>query len=94
MGLKNCAFQYATMHGDVIVDKSELTLSEAKNLWNENYLNCAKRIFHGTPCQMYLWINMNNPCDYMETLYQIDNDAESDGANIYIKTVVHFPKHL
>jgi len=94
MEKKNCAFQYATQGGRILVDKTELTMSEAKKLWNENYKDCARKIYSGTPCQMYLWINMDSPEDFKETLWQIDNDAESDGFKIWATQTTHFPKTI
>jgi len=94
MEIKNCAFQFATIRGNVIFDKSELTLSEAKNFWNKYYPQCAQLIHNGTACQMYLWINMDSPDSYGETLYQIDNDAESNGFKIWETKTIEFPKTI
>lgn len=94
MELKNCAFQFATIKGHVIFDKSELTLSEAKKFWNKYYPQCAELIHNGTACQMYLWINMADAHSYGETLWEIDNDAESNGLNIWANVTTEFPKNL
>ena len=51
--LKNCAFQYAEIKGkifsntEIICDEIELTLKEAKELWNKYYPRLAKHIKKG-----------------------------------------------
>lgn len=44
---KNCSFQYAKMtnglfrNTQIVCDKNELTIDEAKKLWNEYFPDCA-----------------------------------------------------
>ena len=55
---KNCAFQYAKMKEGIfrdtkiIEDKSELTLDEAKKLWNAHFADAAKWIKDGNTVEM------------------------------------------
>lgn len=86
---KNCAFQYAKMKEGVfrdtkiVCDKSELTLDEAKKLWNEHFADAAKWIKDGNLVEMVIWINMATPQSYGDTLQYISTDAESDGVSIW-----------
>ena len=95
---KNCAFQYAKMkHGifrdtKIVCDKSELTLDEAKKLWNEHFADAAKWIKDGNTVEMVIWINMVTPQSYGDTLQYISTDAESDGVSIMIVTGKHHRK--
>lgn len=86
---KNCAFQYAKIkegffsHTTIVEDKSELTLDEAKQLWNQYFTDAAKWINDGNSCEMVIWINMQSPQSYGDTLQYISTDAESDGISIW-----------
>lgn len=98
--VRDCAFQYATINKDLIrgisidCDRSELTLEEAKALWNEYYPKAARAIDSGLQVQMYLWVNMQDSSDYTETLWQIDVHAQSDGVKIWKTERIDFPKKL
>lgn len=95
---RNCAFQYAEITGkifsntEIICDETELTLSEAKELWNKYYPQLAKHIKNGETGEMALWINMPDKYSYGESLQHISTDAESDGINIWVKTTTYFKK--
>ena len=86
---RNCAFQYAKITGEIfrdtkiVCDKTELTLDEAKDLWNQYYPDLAKHIKNGNTGEMVIWINMVNPCSYGESLCHVSTDAESDGISIW-----------
>lgn len=86
---KNCAFQYVKMSNGIfkdikiIEDKSELTLNEAKQLWNLYFSDAAKWIKEGDTVEMVIWINMSTPESYGDTLVYISTDAESDGVSIW-----------
>ena len=79
---KNCAFQYAKMREGIfrdtkiVEDKSELTLDEAKKLWNKHFADAAKWIKDGNTVEMVIWINMATPQSYGDTLQYISTDAE------------------
>lgn len=95
---KKCAFQYIKMSegifGDtkIVEDKSELTLEEAKQLWNANFADAAKWIKDGNTVEMAIWINMVTPQLYGDTLQYISNNAESDGVSIW-ETKKSYFKH-
>lgn len=96
--LRNCAFQYAEITGkifsktEIICDEVELTLSEAKELWNKYYPRLAKHIKDGEAGEMALWINMIDKYSYGEPLQHIIPDAESDGINIWETRKTYFTK--
>jgi hypothetical protein len=92
---KNCAFQYAKIiHGSIkiIEDMAELSIDEAKELWNKYFDDAAKWIYEGNTAEMAIWINMETPISFKETLQYISIDAESNGTAIWEKA--YFPKRL
>jgi len=97
---KNCAFQYAKMREGIfrdtkiICDKSELTIDEAKKLWNEYFSDAAKWIKEGNTVEMVIWIDMATPQSYGETLQYISTDAESDGESIWETRKNYFTKQF
>ena len=96
---KNCAFQYAKMKDGIfrdtkiVEDKSELTLDEAKKLWNEHFADAAKWIKEGNTVEMVIWINMATPQSYGDTLQYISTDAESDGVSIWETKKSYFKQY-
>lgn len=97
---KNCAFQYAKMekgifrNTEIVCDKSELTLDEAKKLWNEHFTDAAKWIKDGNAVEMVIWINMATPQSYGDNLQYISTDAESDGVSIWETRRNYFTKQF
>lgn len=97
---KNCSFQYAKMtnglfrNTQIVCDKNELTIDEAKKLWNEYFPDCAKWIKEGNCAEMVIWINMEMPYLYKDTLQYISTDAESDGVNIWVTKKEYFTKEF
>jgi len=93
--LRDCAFQYAKMsewrQTEILCDKSGLTITEAKELWNKYYQDCAKHIKSGGTAEMVIWINMHDGHTYGDTLQYISTDAESDGNRIWETTKKFFP---
>lgn len=93
---KDCAFQfwksalYLVSGESIVCDKTSLTLDEAKALWNQYYDDCARHIHDGGTCEMVIWINMQTPQSYGESLEYVSTDAESDGITITVKR--KFPK--
>ena len=85
----NCAFQYAKMskgvfrNTQIVCDKTEITLDEAKELWNTYYPDAAKHIHNEGEVEMVIWINMKDASSYGDSLAYISTDAESDGTNIW-----------
>lgn len=97
---RNCAFQYAKITGQIfrdtkiVCDKSELTLSEAKELWNKYYSDLAKHIKDGNSGEMAIWIDMVDAHSYRDTLEHISTDAESDGNRIWETKRTYFTSHF
>jgi hypothetical protein len=97
---RDCAFQYAKIRNSifrdikVVCDKNELTLDEAKQLWNEYYDDAAKWINEGNKVEMAIWVNMATPNSYGDTLQYISTDAESDGNNIWVTERKYFSKRF
>lgn len=95
---KDCAFQYAKIYGNVfkrtemVCDKSELSVEEAKELWNQYYPDLAKHIQNGETGEMVIWIDMYDNHSYDKTLQHISTDAESDGRSIWETRKIYFPK--
>jgi hypothetical protein len=96
---RNCAFQYAKMKKGVfrdtviICDKSELTIEEAKKLWDSHFADAAKWIKEGNTVEMVIWINMETPESYSDYLQYISADAESDGNSIWKTEKSYFNKY-
>lgn len=96
---KNCAFQYAKMKDGIfrdtkiIEDKSELTLEEAKKLWNLHFADAANWIKDGNTVEMVIWVNMTTPQSYGDTLQYISTDAESDGVSIWETKKSYFKQY-
>jgi hypothetical protein len=94
----NCAFQYAKMKDGIfrdtkmVEDKSELTLDEAKKLWNSYFADAAKWIKEGNTVEMVIWINAT-PQSYGDALQYISTDAESDGVSIWETKKSYFKKY-
>jgi hypothetical protein len=76
-----------------IEDKTGITLSEAKELWNTHYPDAANWINKGNTVEMVIWIDMVDENAYDKSLQYISTDAESDGVNIWVKTVNTFTKY-
>ncbi len=87
---RNCAFQYAELekgifrNTNIVEDKTSLTISEAKGLWNKYYPRAAKHIYHDGMVEMVIWHEMNSPTSYGNSLEYISTDAESDGRTIWV----------
>jgi len=60
------------------------TIDEAKELWNKYFDDAAKWIKEGNTVEMVIWINMETPQSYADTLQYISTDAESDGKSIWV----------
>ena len=96
MESKNCAFQYAEMNDGfsrytkIVCDKNELTLQEAKELWNSFYKQAANHIKNGGTVEMVIWIDMETTNSYGKYLQYISTDAESDGTNIWVTKKEYF----
>lgn len=81
--LKNCAFQY--YNGvDIIVDKTGLQLSEAKDLFNEHYIDMYNRTKDGLDIECAIWVDMKTSSDYRETFLHISS-PDYDDTGLYEK---------
>lgn len=95
---RNCAFQYAKITGEVfrdtkiVCDETDLTMDQAKELWNKYYPDLAKHIKNGNTGEMALWIGMVDSYSYNKTLQHISTDAESDGVEIWQTKKEYFTK--
>jgi len=93
---RNCAFQYAKMSTGIfrdtkiVCDQTELTLEEAKELWNKYYPDAAKHIKNEGEVEMVIWINMVDAHSYGESLQYISTDSESDGNQIWVTKKEYF----
>lgn len=66
----DCAFQY--FDGIVIqVDEINLTLEDAKDLWNRYYEDMVYHAKEGYEIEVAIWINMQNGSDYTDTLIHL-----------------------
>lgn len=94
--MRNCAFQYAKMSDTIfrdtkiVADKSEITLEEAKQLWNLHFSDAAEWIKQGNTVEMVIWIDMETPQSYGKTLQYISTDAESNGVSIWETKISYF----
>jgi hypothetical protein len=97
---RDCAFQYAKMESGyfrntkIVCDKSELTINEAKQLWNEYFSDCAKWIKEGNTAEMVIWVDMPTPQSFGNHSQYISTDAESDGVSIWVTKKEYFTKQF
>ena len=76
--VRHCAFQYWNGR-KMVEDKSELTLDEAKELWNTHYLDMVEKTEEGEDIEVAIWINMQNDSDYRETLIHLSAPEVRNG---------------
>jgi len=76
--VRHCAFQYYN-GTKVVCDKYELTLKEAKKLWNEYYTDMVEKTTDNEDIEVAIWINMQNNSDYRETLVHLSSPEIRDG---------------
>jgi len=68
--VRRCAFQYWDGR-KIVEDKDQLTLDEAKELWNKHYTDMVKKVEEGEDIEVVIWVNMKHPSDYQETLIHL-----------------------
>ena len=76
--VRHCAFQYYNGR-KVVCDKYNLTLEEAKDLWNEHYDDMVEKTTDGEDIEVAIWINMQNDSDYLETLVHLSSPEIRNG---------------
>ena len=76
--VRHCAFQYYNGR-KVVSDKYNLTLDEAKELWNEHYADMVEKTTDGEGIEVAIWINMQNDSDYRETLVHLSRPEIRNG---------------
>lgn len=81
-GIKNCGFQYYDGY-KIVVDKVQLSLQEAKDLWNKWYKDCVDKLEYERNVEMVIWVNMKDPNSYNEKLDYIDCDCIVIDGTIY-----------
>lgn len=82
---KNCAFQYYDGY-KVKVDVTDITLTEAKKLFNDNYDDMVHKA-KDQNIEVAIWINMRNNSDYGETLIHICSPISEKGVLKEVQTV-------
>ena len=78
LDVRHCAFQYWNGR-KMVKDKSELTLVEAKNLWNEYYSDMVEKTEESDNIEVAIWINMKDESDYQETLIHLSAPEVRNG---------------
>lgn len=87
----NCAFQY--FDGlNVVVDKSNLTLTEAKKLFNDYYhdMIISQLDEYRRGIEVAIWINMYDDSDYREKFIYLDNPEIKDDKFVEVKYINKF----
>lgn len=89
---KNCAFQYAYTKGrimrdtKIVHDESNLTLSQAKDLFNKFKKDIIKILQdkdNYESLEAVIWINMPDEFSYGDSLVYVTLDFETDGDKIW-----------
>ena len=76
--VRHCAFQYWNGR-KMVEDKSELTLEEAKSLWNEHYADMVEKTEESEDIEVAIWINMQDESHYKETLIHLSAPEVRNG---------------
>lgn len=77
--VSNCAFQYYN-GSKVVCDEFDITLEEAKELWNKHYDDMVEKATeNANDIEVAIWISMKNSTDYRETLIHLSSPQVKDG---------------
>ena len=76
--VRNCAFQYYNGR-KVVCDEFEITVEEAKELWNKYYDDMVEKTTEDLEIEVAIWINMKNSTDYRETLIHLSAPEVRNG---------------
>ncbi|RDY58915.1 hypothetical protein [Flagellimonas nanhaiensis] len=90
---KDCAFQYYNGR-EVIADETELTLKEAKKLFNDHYEDMVEQVKGGNGIECAIWINMKGRYDYHDTLIHLHSPCEENGVLWEKKYITGFSEKL
>lgn len=89
---RNCAFQYAYTTNmifrdtKIVHDQSNLTLQEAKDLFNKykkEIIQILKNKDDYQSLEAVIWINMPDEFSYGDSLVYVTLDFDTDGDNIW-----------
>jgi hypothetical protein len=76
--VNNCAFQYYSEY-EIVDDKTNLTIEEAKDLWKGYYGDMVEKTEQGKSIEVAIWINMRHESDYRETLVHLSSPEVKNG---------------
>ena len=84
---RNCAFQY--YNGRIVkIDKTDLTLTECKKLWEENYDSIVKNTKDDVnDVEVAIWINMKNNSDYNEKFLHLISPKVDEDGDLWVKKI-------
>ena len=88
---KNCAFQYYN-GTKTVCDKTELTLQEAKDLFNDYYADMVRQITHCYKIECVIWIDMKDTFDYDKSLIWLQNPSVDNSGTLYEESKTYFTK--
>ena len=88
---RNCAFQYYNGK-KVVCDKTELTLQEAKSLFNEYYSDMVRQVNIGHEIECVIWIDMKDTFDYDKSLIWLQNPSVDNSGTLYEESKTYFTK--
>lgn len=76
--VRHCAFQY--YNGRTIVcDADNLTIEEAKELWNKHYDDMVEKSADGEEIEVAIWVNMESEGDYRDTMIHLSSPEVRNG---------------
>lgn len=88
--LNNCGFQY--YDGCIVKeDVRELTLDEAKELFNNYYVEMVSKVNEGYEIEVAIWIDMSTPNSYGDTLLHLSSPVVENG-KLCEKITKFYPK--
>ena len=88
---KSCAFQYYN-GTKTVCDKTELTLQQAKDLFNDYYADIVRRVKAGHEIECAIWVDMQDAFDYDKTLIWLQNPSVDNSGTLYEESKTYFTK--
>ena len=83
---KNCAFQYYDGR-KVVVDIFEISITEAKELFNCHLPDMVSRAKNGAEIEVALWVNMADNADYSDSLIHLSSPQVDKFGNLWEKKI-------